>query len=82
MPLDAAPIAVPFPLRTPEMLVVRVSEGVAPPDDEPAKPLAEATDTAVTVPVVPVMVIGELPMIVKDVQVEPPEQDAVVVGVE
>ena len=32
------------------MLVERVNAGVAPPLDEPAKPFAEATDTAVTVP--------------------------------
>ena len=32
------------------MVVVKVKAGVAPPDDDPAKPLAVATDTDVTVP--------------------------------
>ena len=31
-------------------VVDNVNAGVAPPDDEPAKPLADTTDTAVTVP--------------------------------
>ena len=46
----AADSAVPSPLITPVTLVDRVNAGVAPPLDEPAKPLAEVTDTAVTVP--------------------------------
>ena len=46
----AADRADPLPLRTPEMLVDKVKAGVAPPLDEPVKPLAEATDTAVRVP--------------------------------
>lgn len=50
MPFDAALIAVPFPLRRPVIVVVSVSAGVAPPLDEPAKPLEDATETAVTVP--------------------------------
>lgn len=50
MPAVAADKAVPLPLSTPVMLVDKVSAGVAPPLDEPAKPLADTTDTAVTVP--------------------------------
>lgn len=51
MPFTAPLIAVPFPLRTFEvMVVVSVSCGVAPPELEPASPLAVATETAVTVP--------------------------------
>lgn len=58
MPAEAAEIAVPFPLSTPVMVVDSVSAGVAPPDDEPAKPFVETTDTAVTVPVVGVAQVG------------------------
>lgn len=49
----AATIAVPFPANTGAFTVVEsVSWGVAPPEEEPASPLAVATETAVTVPVV------------------------------
>lgn len=44
----AAEIAVPFPLKIPVTVVVNVNAGVAPPDEDPAKPFAVATDTAVT----------------------------------
>lgn len=51
MPLTAPVIAVPVPFRTFEvMVVVRVIIGVAPPPELPAKPFADATDRAVTVP--------------------------------
>ena len=40
------------------MLVVNVKDGVAPPELVPAKPLAEATETAVTVPVAGVVHVG------------------------
>ena len=40
----------PLPLITPVIVVDRVSDGVAPPEDVPAKPLAEATEIDVTVP--------------------------------
>ena len=40
----------PLPYNKPVMLVVNVSAGVAPPLDVPAKPLADTTETAVTVP--------------------------------
>lgn len=50
MPLAAALSAVPLPFTTPVTVVVRVKAGVAPPEDEPAKPFALDTDTAVTVP--------------------------------
>lgn len=50
MPEVAALIAVPLPLRTPVTEVARVRAGVAPPDEEPVKPFAEATETAVTEP--------------------------------
>lgn len=43
-------MAVPLPLSRPVMLVDSVNVGVAPPLDEPAKPLEDATDTEVTVP--------------------------------
>jgi hypothetical protein len=46
----AAEIAVPLPLSNPVMLVVSVIAGVAPPLDVPAKPFADTTETAVTVP--------------------------------
>lgn len=46
----AALIAVPLPFKSPVMVVLMVNAGVAPPPEEPAKPLADATDTAVTVP--------------------------------
>ena len=58
MPAVAALIAVPLPFKTPVMEVEMVSAGVAPPDEEPAKPFALATDTAVTVPVVGVVQCG------------------------
>ena len=45
-----AATAVPLPYKMPEMLVVSVNAGVAPPLDVPAKPLADTTETAVTVP--------------------------------
>lgn len=54
VPDTTALIAVPFPLSSPVMLVESVSAGVAPPELVPANPFAEATDTAVTVPPVPV----------------------------
>ena len=44
----AAARAVPLPYNTPVMLVVNVSEGVAPPLDVPANPLLDATATDVT----------------------------------
>ena len=50
VPDTAAAIAVPSPFNIPVIEVEIVRAGVAPPDDEPAKPLAEATETAVTVP--------------------------------
>ena len=40
----------PLPYSRPVMLVVRVNAGVAPPLDVPVKPLADTTETAVTVP--------------------------------
>ena len=43
-------MAVPLPFRMPVIEVVSVSAGVAPPEEEPVKPFAETTDTAVTVP--------------------------------
>ena len=46
----AAASAVPLPYSKPEILVVSVNAGVAPPLDVPAKPLADTTETAVTVP--------------------------------
>ena len=58
MPAVAAEIAVPLPLSKPVIVVVSVSAGVAPPLDVPAKPLADTTDTAVTVPVVGVVHVG------------------------
>ena len=48
----AADIAVPLPDNIPVIVVDKVNAGVAPPLDEPANPLADTTDTAVTVPVV------------------------------
>jgi hypothetical protein len=42
------------------MVVERVSAGVAPPEEDPANPFAEDTDTAVTVPV-----LQGLPVVVK-----------------
>jgi len=54
-------IAVPFPANTGDVTVVdRVSAGVAPPLEVPAKPLAVVTDTAVTVPVEGVVQVIEL----------------------
>ena len=50
VPDTAAEIAVPLPFKIPVIDVVRVRVGVAPPEDEPVKPLEEATDTEVTVP--------------------------------
>lgn len=50
MPDAAAEIAVPLPFKMPVMLVDSVSAGVAPPLDVPARPLADTTETAVTVP--------------------------------
>ena len=48
----AAAIAVPLPYKTPEMLVVSVMAGVVVAvATVPAKPLADTTDTLVTVPV-------------------------------
>ena len=58
MPLVAALIAVPLPFSTPVMVVESVSAGVAPPELVPASPLAVATETAVTVPVVGVVHVG------------------------
>lgn len=46
-PFDAAEIAVPFPLSTPVIEVEIVSAGVVPPEDDPANPFADATETAV-----------------------------------
>ena len=46
----AAEMAVPLPLRMPVIVVDRVSAGVAPPLEVPAKPLADTTETLVTVP--------------------------------
>ena len=47
----AAEIAVPFPFRTPLMVVERVIAGVVVAfATEPAKPFAETTETLVTVP--------------------------------
>jgi hypothetical protein len=46
----AAEIAVPFPCKIPVIEVLRVRAGVAPPEDVPARPLAEATLIEVTVP--------------------------------
>ena len=43
-------MAVPLPLSRPVIVVDRVSAGVAPPLEVPAKPLADTTDTLVTVP--------------------------------
>ena len=50
MPEVAAEIAVPLPLSKPVIVVDSVSAGVAPPLDVPARPLADTTETAVTVP--------------------------------
>ena len=51
MPEVAAEIAVPLPLSKPVMLVVSVMAGVVVDvATVPAKPLAETTDTAVTLP--------------------------------
>ena len=47
-------MAVPLPLRMPVTEVDNVSAGVAPPLEVPASPLAETTETAVTVPPEPV----------------------------
>ena len=58
MPLVAALIAVPSPFNRPVMVVDSVKAGVAPPELVPARPLAEITETAVTVPVVGVAHIG------------------------
>ena len=53
MPLAAALIAVPLPFKTPVTLVVRVMAGVVVAvATVPAKPLAVATETLVTVPLV------------------------------
>lgn len=46
--VEAAEMAVPLPLRTPVIVVVKVREGVVVPEELPAKPLAVATDTVVT----------------------------------
>ena len=43
---------------TPVTVVESVSAGVAPPELVPARPLAETTETAVTVPVVGVVHVG------------------------
>ena len=52
MPAVAAEIAVPLPFRTPVMVVVSVIAGVVVAvATVPAKPLAEATEAEVTVPV-------------------------------
>ena len=56
MPDVAALIAVPLPLSNPVMVVDSVNAGVAPPELLPANPFAETTETAVTVPDVPVKV--------------------------
>ena len=56
MPLVAALIAVPLPFNTPVTVVDSVNAGVAPPELLPASPLADTTDTLVTVPDVPVKV--------------------------
>ena len=49
--VDAAEIAVPLPLRMPVMVVLRVIAGVlVAVATVPAKPLAETTETEVTVP--------------------------------
>jgi len=56
VPLVAALIAVPLPFKTPVTVVDSVNAGVAPPELLPARPLADATETAVTVPDVPVKV--------------------------
>ena len=40
----------PLPLRTPVIEVATVNAGVAPPEEVPVKPLAETTDTDVTIP--------------------------------
>ena len=58
MPEAAALMAVPLPFNTPVMVVDKVSAGVVPPELLPANPLAETTDTAVTVPVVGVDHVG------------------------
>ena len=44
----AAAIAVPLPYSNPVMLVDSVTVGVAPPLDDPAKPLEDATAIEVT----------------------------------
>jgi hypothetical protein len=44
-------------LSIPVTVVESVRAGVAPPDDAPANPFAEATDTPVTVPAVPLSVV-------------------------
>jgi len=56
VPLVAALIAVPLPFKMPVMVVDNVNAGVAPPELLPASPLADATETAVMVPDVPVKV--------------------------
>ena len=43
-------MAVPLPLSRPVIVVDSVSAGVAPPLEVPAKPLADTTETLVTVP--------------------------------
>ncbi len=48
MPAVAADKAVPFPLTIPLTVVERVRIGVVPPEEVPAKPLAEATEIEVT----------------------------------
>ena len=50
VPAVAATNALLEPFKTPLIDVVRVKDGVAPPLEVPANPLAEATDTEVTVP--------------------------------
>jgi len=50
VPDVAALIAFPSPFKIPEIVVEMVRAGVAPPLEAPAKPLAFATETAVTVP--------------------------------
>ena len=66
MPAVAALIAVPSPLSNPVMLVDSVIAGVVVPvATVPAKPLADTTDTEVTVPVPPVaaIVIAPAPLV-------------------
>jgi len=58
VPAVAATKADALPFNIPLMLVLRVRAGFAPPDDVPAKPLADTTDTDATVPPLALIHVG------------------------